>query len=56
MSKYFLDNGFDLNGNVEDAVISLAYSLEYLTDPKEAPIELLELVYICFNTQTKVRS
>ncbi len=43
-SRYFLDNGMQLNDHIEDAVISLAYSLEYLIDPKEAPIELLELV------------
>lgn len=32
--RYFLENGFDMNEHVEDAVVSLAYSLEYLIDPK----------------------
>lgn len=43
--KYFLENGFDLNEHVEDAVVNIAYSLEYLNDPKEAPVELLSLAY-----------
>ena len=40
--EYFLRNGYELESNCEEAVVSLCNSLEYLRN--DPPVELLKLL------------